>query len=149
MRKSGANIIETKTVFQKGRKTQYIVYTEECYRMVLQARDRLLAEYRKYPILVLPPLPWTEYNGSGGYYNTEIYEMPMIKARVSSKKLLTKYFKHGDVAYLYKVLNVLQETPWRVNRRVYEVMDKVFQGCLLYTSPSPRDKRQSRMPSSA
>ena len=26
---------------------------------------------------------------------------------------------------------------------------KVSQGCLLYTSPSPRDKRQSRMPSSA
>ena len=24
-----------------------------------------------------------------------------------------------------------------------------YQGCLLYTSPSPRDKRQSRMPSSA
>ena len=27
-----------------------------------------------------------------------------------------------------------------------KLMDK---GCLLYTSPSPRDKRQSRMPSSA
>ena len=26
---------------------------------------------------------------------------------------------------------------------------KRFLGCLLYTSPSPRDKRQSRMPSSA
>ena len=26
---------------------------------------------------------------------------------------------------------------------------KQFKGCLLYTSPSPRDKRQSRMPSSA
>ena len=24
-----------------------------------------------------------------------------------------------------------------------------IEGCLLYTSPSPRDKRQSRMPSSA
>ena len=24
-----------------------------------------------------------------------------------------------------------------------------YTGCLLYTSPSPRDKRQSRMPSSA
>ena len=24
-----------------------------------------------------------------------------------------------------------------------------FEDCLLYTSPSPRDKRQSRMPSSA
>ena len=25
----------------------------------------------------------------------------------------------------------------------------IYDGCLLYTSPSPRDKRQSRMPSSA
>ena len=29
------------------------------------------------------------------------------------------------------------------------VIGKVNKGCLLYTSPSPRDKRQSRMPSSA
>ena len=27
--------------------------------------------------------------------------------------------------------------------------DVDFESCLLYTSPSPRDKRQSRMPSSA
>ena len=27
--------------------------------------------------------------------------------------------------------------------------DEEFEACLLYTSPSPRDKRQSRMPSSA
>ena len=26
---------------------------------------------------------------------------------------------------------------------------EIFKSCLLYTSPSPRDKRQSRMPSSA
>ena len=32
--------------------------------------------------------------------------------------------------------------------RSENVMDQ-FDGCLLYTSPSPRDKRQSRMPSSA
>ena len=31
----------------------------------------------------------------------------------------------------------------------FAVAEKVFRGCLLYTSPSPRDKRQSRMPSSA
>ena len=31
-----------------------------------------------------------------------------------------------------------------------EIVKKmVFQGCLLYTSPSPRDMRRSRMPSSA
>ena len=29
------------------------------------------------------------------------------------------------------------------------VAEKIFYGCLLYTSPSPRDQRGSRMPSSA
>ena len=32
------------------------------------------------------------------------------------------------------------------NNLLYE---PILAGCLLYTSPSPRDKRQSRMPSSA
>ena len=31
----------------------------------------------------------------------------------------------------------------------FELKGKLPEGCLLYTSPSPRDKRQSRMPSSA
>ena len=33
-------------------------------------------------------------------------------------------------------------------KRMNTVVD-CYSGCLLYTSPSPRDKRQSRMPSSA
>ena len=32
---------------------------------------------------------------------------------------------------------------------LYLGADHYINGCLLYTSPSPRDKRQSRMPSSA
>ena len=45
--------------------------------------------------------------------------------------------------------------PEQVIRQFREMqnMEKVdvdyFEACLLYTSPSPRDKRQSRMPSSA
>ena len=35
-------------------------------------------------------------------------------------------------------------------RQTQEMLQTLTQGsCLLYTSPSPRDKRQSRMPSSA
>ena len=40
-----------------------------------------------------------------------------------------------NVEKLKKLINELSDTPYR--------------SCLLYTSPSPRDKRQSRMPSSA
>ena len=33
--------------------------------------------------------------------------------------------------------------------KLHLVPSGIFYNCLLYTSPSPRDKRQSRMPSSA
>ena len=35
------------------------------------------------------------------------------------------------------------------SRKGYVINDRMTKSCLLYTSPSPRDKRQSRMPSSA
>ena len=38
-------------------------------------------------------------------------------------------------------------SSWSSNRAA--PIKSIFRSCLLYTSPSPRDKRQSRMPSSA
>ena len=39
---------------------------------------------------------------------------------------------------------------WCRDRAIYlALMESIHIACLLYTSPSPRDKRQSRMPSSA
>ena len=47
-----------------------------------------------------------------------------------------------------------QATPYKDQNLVPDRRDDspegwILQACLLYTSPSPRDKRQSRMPSSA
>ena len=36
-----------------------------------------------------------------------------------------------------------------VDNKKLVVNTEITESCLLYTSPSPRDKRQSRMPSSA
>ena len=44
----------------------------------------------------------------------------------------------------------LSNDPYsRVACETLTTTNKVVLACLLYTSPSPRDKRQSRMPSSA
>ena len=32
---------------------------------------------------------------------------------------------------------------------INQIRDRIILGCLLYTSPSPRDRQKSRMPSSA
>ena len=41
------------------------------------------------------------------------------------------------------------QDQWNKNALNYDPNDKLDKDCLLYTSPSPRDKRQYRMPSSA
>ena len=45
-------------------------------------------------------------------------------------------------------LKLLREELKSINESLWVIEDDI-RDCLLYTSPSPRDKRQSRMPSSA
>ena len=53
-----------------------------------------------------------------------------------------------DGVFPVLVAKVLGE-DLHVSRQDNEVDRFLLKDCLLYTSPSPRDKRQSRMPSSA
>ena len=67
------------------------------------------------------------------------------------------HYSDGDVDQPQEVMVELQEgcsnKHKRLNKKVYEKelakLQTELVNCLLYTSPSPRDKRQSRMPSSA
>ena len=66
---------------------------------------------------------------------------------VMDNVLAEKEFLAGD----YSIAD-MASFPWITAYKRYEVDLDLFtnvRSCLLYTSPSPRDKRQSRMPSSA
>ena len=58
---------------------------------------------------------------------------------------------HRRILYSMHETNNTVDRPYRKSARpVGDVMGKYHpHGCLLYTSPSPRDGHQSRMPSSA
>ena len=70
--------------------------------------------------------------------------------RVDSKNLINKQ----DHPYMKRLKEIdLSQIPFKVNN-FNQLNCKLnynteYKDCLLYTSPSPRDKRQSRMPSSA
>ena len=51
--------------------------------------------------------------------------------------------------YLASVHLVALGEAWTVAKKSNLDLTKTFKGCLLYTSPSPRDVEESRMPSSA
>ena len=67
----------------------------------------------------------------------------MIQKEEDSIKIANELYRIGNPA--------AKDTryKWREEFASYESKNIDITSCLLYTSPSPRDKRQSRMPSSA
>ena len=57
---------------------------------------------------------------------------------------------HFDLAVGYAQVEGEDLTPEELNEQIEKSLVKAYRnGCLLYTSPSPRDRQKSRMPSSA
>ena len=57
--------------------------------------------------------------------------------------------EYPDEASMLKAREVFQQEMSKLADKLRPLGMTRFHSCLLYTSPSPRDKRQSRMPSSA
>ena len=91
-----------------------------------------------------------ETNGGGGGAEEEI-ETKAVNAMVEEEQILDEGEPEAEAGWTQAVsiCTVNQKTPRseypvnRVQRR------SVAEPCLLYTSPSPRDRTRSRMPSSA
>ena len=60
----------------------------------------------------------------------------------------TEYGRKTLEEYYVNKIEALNEEVERL-KGIVDYLESKVKTCLLYTSPSPRDKRQSRMPSSA
>ena len=62
-----------------------------------------------------------------------------------------KELEENTIEQIRTLLNYLEQTDLLKNKEILRCLDVIAReyGCLLYTSPSPRDRTRSRMPSSA
>ena len=88
-------------------------------------------------------------NSSAGEWNRDVLDDDQIKHALKGVLELQEQF-HVQVQerVAAKRERRRKESSAGLELPIFEVGDNVLY-CLLYTSPSPRDKRQSRMPSSA
>ena len=94
----------------------------------------------------------------GNEFNEMAFSIEKVTVTAKSRALKAEYSLelaqdlkaiHGLNAEA-ELANILStEILAEINREVIRTIYNVAKPCLLYTSPSPRDKRQSRMPSSA
>ena len=85
------------------------------------------------PIKGLVQVPCIERNAMGA-----------IKAITASNLAL-----ESDAENAIVNLDTVIKTMWETAKDMHSNYKETSEGCLLYTSPSPRDQRGSRMPSSA
>ena len=75
---------------------------------------------------------------------TPILDNPYDWGRVAATNALSDIYAMGGAP-----ISSLQLVSWPREDIGFDVLSDVIKGCLLYTSPSPRDYAASRMPSSA
>ena len=68
----------------------------------------------------------------------------LILASIKDQDISVRADGNSDGVSDAQILSLLQTMVKQRNESI-----RLYEDCLLYTSPSPRDKRQSRMPSSA
>ena len=88
------------------------------------------------------------------YPDYEIYSAGTKPEEIVNPFAVKAMVEEGyDISTQYpKLVNEFIDEPFEYVLTVCDSANElcpVFPNCLLYTSPSPRDKRQSRMPSSA
>lgn len=91
----------------------------EAVEKALQGR---VLDYMVYPPMVVKPLPWTtNHLFRGGYLSTKlIRRYPIIKG---SRKRDIPRFASMDWSQILPAINAIQETPWRVNRTMLDVLE--------------------------
>ena len=79
--------------------------------------------------------------------------IPLIREKWPNIAQQTLEATKGSIDDLVEVISSQSGTSAiGIKSQLFEIIDSIRENnwdCLLYTSPSPRDKRQSRMPSSA
>lgn len=75
---------------------------------------------------LIPPKAW-EGAAGGGYHHQELRPLSLVKTTDRDYlAALDKRIRAGEMPEVLTAINTLQATPWRINRRVYEVLDALW-----------------------
>jgi len=92
---------------------------------------------------VIPPAPWVELMG-GGYYTSATLPVPIITGNRPGQ---IERLQTADMTKVYAALNAVQDTSWRINNRVLEVMQHAWDhGLVIGEMPERGDEPVIKMP---
>ena len=104
---------------KKGRKVGIVLTNPQLVTMIMkEPRPELLV--RHLPMIV-PPDPWTKFD-EGGYIDTPTRAIRFKPGEVDQRIYAEAAIARGDLDILFKGLDILGRTPWKINQQVLNVM---------------------------
>ncbi|KAF5017928.1 hypothetical protein F66182_10112 [Fusarium sp. NRRL 66182] len=104
---------------KKGRKVGVLMLNQ--YLVERLKREPLGDFLAKHLPMVCEPLPWRRIN-EGGFLTSKATLVRVKSGGVDQRLYLKAAIKRGDMNLVFKGLDVLGKTPWRINNQVLDVM---------------------------
>lgn len=115
-------LIELHEVFKKGKTYKYVTATKELLNWIENTNEKLEVLQPFFLPMVCQPKEWTGIF-DGGYISPYLKRNKLIKN--NSREYLEK-LKVASMPEVYSAINIIQNTEWQINRRVLEVVDKLW-----------------------
>lgn len=134
IRSTGAVSI-IKSSLGKNKTGSFIEPTPEVKAWIERAHDKCAIMSPLYMPMVVPPRDWTSpYDG--GYLNPNLGWLKLVKTHNNN---YLEDLSHTDMPKVYRAVNAVQSTPWRINKRVYDVMRELWDADQAVGGLPPRE----------
>ena len=107
------------------RQRKVILPTPEMLEAVQKRMDHYEALFTVYLPMVVPPKKWENHNLFGGGYLTQnVTPYPLVK---DSNSAYLEEIENSDLSKVLTAINALQDTKWRINGWMVDVMEWAYQ----------------------
>lgn len=117
-------IVQSEIVRQGRAKFQHkLSFTAETAAWYARFNDAAALSKPMWLPTVTEPKPWDATRG-GGYHTDRVRAQPLLTRAFPGQ---TEQLQEADMSKVYKALNGLQATPWRINSRVLAIMADAWE----------------------
>lgn len=105
---------------------QVVAPTDAFLKTWVQATKQQAALTYRYVPTIIPPLPWSSFH-IGGYWGELADGCSMMRLHANNSYAL-EYIQEldsFDLSKVYRAINVVQGTAWRINTRVYKILKQL------------------------
>jgi len=142
--KSGCNLFEKRTQYSGTKRQGTLGITEDAMKIIGKVKDRNVLFSVTYKPLIAPPIPWDNIYGDGGYYTSN--SLQFIRNNKASKHI-SNNMADLDISRMYSVINNIQDTKWKINSYVLEVVEKIIEDSMVDpTTPTGNPKFYGNIP---